>query len=1097
MQHVTGINLGYNNLVGTLPAELGNLPQLVSLGLPYNQLQGEIPPELGNLGKLTDLGLNYNQLSGPLPADLSKLGELRYIQLQGNQLSGALPSSLGSLSKLQYLDLGQNQFTGGIPSWLGDLAALQYLALSGNQFTGPIPSELGKLTGLQDLFLQSNQLSGGIPSWLGNMTTLQYLHLSDNQLTGAIPRDLAKLTQLQGLGLSGNQLTGGIPPWVPGLTSLYYLALGGNPLGGTMPVSITNLTALQDLNLSNAQLTGPIPPDLGDLTKMQFLYLGDNQLTGSLPARLASMTELVYCYLDSNQFSGPIPSLVNLKKLWILDLSGNQLSGSISAELGGLTTLRNLVLRDNQLTGAIPPELGDLTNLTILDLRRNELTGPIPGHLGDLHALLYLMLGENHLTGAIPDDIGAMTGLWGLMLEGNQLTGAVPSWIGNLTGLYTLWLENNALEGEIPGGIVNLTRLYQGNLKLEYNRLVTADLAVIAFLDAKGPGWAQTQTVPPSGVQVMGETDTSAQLTWTPIAYTSHGGYYQVSTASAPGGPYTVHGTTADKTAAGYTAGGLTPGSTYYFAVQAFTPDHTSQQNALLSAYSQEVSATLTGGPIYVLLDPATVTTVKGGVFTLDLKVQAGSQPVSNLDLRLLFDPTHLQAVDAAGAPVAALVPDLGAMPNVTVNTVNPATGQIRYVAGKLGSPAPTGTFRVATVRFKALDETAGTDVSFTTGTEAFYGGALLHTVTHNAAVSAGPSCLAGQVTLQDHAVTAGYQVTVTVRPPGGGLPVATYDLALTSSGLFSVCDVPVGAFDVAAKGRHSVSSGRAGLALPTGTTPASFCTLLEGDANNDDRITGYDYSLLALAYGTSAGGPGFDPRADFNDDGQVGDADYALLAANYDQYGPVPCAVPMPAQNAGAVRSPGYSEVEAENAGMSLWEGWRRPDDARDSIAAAGVALLPATGVSVVLSPPLWVGNEGDIFTYDLMVEAGSQPLSNVELHLEFDPHVLRVVEASGDPAPVVAPDTGTMANVLKNAVDNVSGHIRYDAGQQLGVPAPSGTFRVATLRFMVVGAGQGSPVSFTGGSDVFYGGGTPASTASGAAVNATGYWYMPVMRR
>ena len=72
--HVTEIVLGGypsgNNLVGTIPSELGNLSNLTELSLTYNQLSGSIPPELGNLSNLTELVLDSNQLSGVIPRAL-------------------------------------------------------------------------------------------------------------------------------------------------------------------------------------------------------------------------------------------------------------------------------------------------------------------------------------------------------------------------------------------------------------------------------------------------------------------------------------------------------------------------------------------------------------------------------------------------------------------------------------------------------------------------------------------------------------------------------------------------------------------------------------------------------------------------------------------------------------------------------------------------------------------------------------------------------------------------------------------------------------------------------------------------------------------
>ena len=67
---VTRINLNSNNLVGTIPRELGSVNQLQYLNLVNNQLSGSIPPELGDLAQLQRLILRDNLLSGSIPKEL-------------------------------------------------------------------------------------------------------------------------------------------------------------------------------------------------------------------------------------------------------------------------------------------------------------------------------------------------------------------------------------------------------------------------------------------------------------------------------------------------------------------------------------------------------------------------------------------------------------------------------------------------------------------------------------------------------------------------------------------------------------------------------------------------------------------------------------------------------------------------------------------------------------------------------------------------------------------------------------------------------------------------------------------------------------------
>jgi hypothetical protein len=181
--HVSGINLGYNQLTGILPPELGNLSHLRVLGLTTNRLHGSIPAEVRNLSELVSLEMGGNRLESPLPAEL------------------------GDLPNLRSLSLGNNKLSGSIPSALGNIKSLESLVLSYNQFSSAIPTELGNLTNLRILYLSHNMLSGDIPAALDNLSKLDELDLSYNQLSGPVPEFIA---QISGRSLWGNQLDGTI-----------------------------------------------------------------------------------------------------------------------------------------------------------------------------------------------------------------------------------------------------------------------------------------------------------------------------------------------------------------------------------------------------------------------------------------------------------------------------------------------------------------------------------------------------------------------------------------------------------------------------------------------------------------------------------------------------------------------------------------------------------------------------------------------------------------------------------------------------------------------------------------------------------------------
>merc|ERR1711953_125602 len=63
-------DLCYNELTGSIPAEIGALINLLFLDLSSNKLTGSIPVEIGALVNLQRFGLISNQLSGLVPPEL-------------------------------------------------------------------------------------------------------------------------------------------------------------------------------------------------------------------------------------------------------------------------------------------------------------------------------------------------------------------------------------------------------------------------------------------------------------------------------------------------------------------------------------------------------------------------------------------------------------------------------------------------------------------------------------------------------------------------------------------------------------------------------------------------------------------------------------------------------------------------------------------------------------------------------------------------------------------------------------------------------------------------------------------------------------------
>ncbi len=132
---------------------------------------------------VTGISLVNNGLVGTLPFNLNQLSALQSVFLSQNQLSGSIPS-LSGMTALLYLALDRNALTGNLPSFTG-LNALQIIDVSNNRLSGTIPgiAELNALTGF---YITSNQLTGFLPSLTG-LTLLQDFYVGNNQLHGSVP----------------------------------------------------------------------------------------------------------------------------------------------------------------------------------------------------------------------------------------------------------------------------------------------------------------------------------------------------------------------------------------------------------------------------------------------------------------------------------------------------------------------------------------------------------------------------------------------------------------------------------------------------------------------------------------------------------------------------------------------------------------------------------------------------------------------------------------------------------------------------------------------------------------------------------------------
>ncbi|KZV46409.1 hypothetical protein F511_23615 [Dorcoceras hygrometricum] len=369
--------------------------------------------------RVTRIQIGNQNLEGSLPSNLNKLTSLQVFEVMKNQLTGPLPSFAG-LSSLQTVSLSNNNFS-SIPSDFFDgMNSLQDVYLDYNPFASwVVPESIKGASTLRTFSATGTNLVGVFPGFFGPDTfpSLVSLHLALNYLEGPVPPTFSG-SAIQSLWLNGQKSSArlnGSVDFLQNMTQLTQVWLHGNFFSGPLP-DFTGLTQLQNLSLRDNSLTGPVPDSLVGLTSLVMVNLTNNKLQGKTPS--FSDKVLLDMRAGSNSFCLPDPgvkcdprvdTLLNVVKdvnypfqfaeVWIgndpctsswkgitcnngnitvVNFHGKGLRGTISPNFSQITTLQRLILSKNFLTGVIPTELTNLPDLTVLDVSDNQIYGPVP-----------------------------------------------------------------------------------------------------------------------------------------------------------------------------------------------------------------------------------------------------------------------------------------------------------------------------------------------------------------------------------------------------------------------------------------------------------------------------------------------------------------------------------------------------------------------------------------------------------------------------------------------------------------------------------------------------------------------------------------------
>lgn len=246
------------------PQSLTKLPNIQTILINNINMVGELPANLGDMKGLIVLSVNENKLTGGIPTSISSCENLKNLDVSKNQLSGSIPANMDKCTRLYSVWLAENNFSGSIPAELGKCAELRSLMFEHNKLTGTIPVDLFKAVMMTEMSFAYNELEGAIPEEIGNMYYLNQFDAEYNKFT-TFPSTIGKLANIEQIQLHGNNITS-----LPDIASS----------------SVTSLRRLEYIDLRDNNIEGAIPGFFGSIYTLKLLMLSGNRFVGDIPENL-------------------------------------------------------------------------------------------------------------------------------------------------------------------------------------------------------------------------------------------------------------------------------------------------------------------------------------------------------------------------------------------------------------------------------------------------------------------------------------------------------------------------------------------------------------------------------------------------------------------------------------------------------------------------------------------------------------------------------------------------------------------------------------------------------------------------------------------
>ena len=309
---ITGLNLQFNNLTGTIPEALfDKLINLTTIDLSHNYLSGTIPTSVGKLRNAQIMQLSHNRLSGTIPTEIRTMGshvppDEMAISLEDVREAGSGDGSgatydmeLLQTMGLSQLDVSHNLLNGTIPTTIGELVNLQAVDVSNNAELGAD----GCCEGADSYYVQFYGYNTTVPTEVGNLRKLQVFKMDWSRFMRHLPTEVGNLRNLQFWRMQGsfetNQVSGTIPTEFGRLRKLSEFMMENNTLSGTLPSEIGNMLNIETFTVQDNQISGTLPENMGDMEFLNWWDSFGNKLEGDLPSSIQKLSSLDYLYIQN------------------------------------------------------------------------------------------------------------------------------------------------------------------------------------------------------------------------------------------------------------------------------------------------------------------------------------------------------------------------------------------------------------------------------------------------------------------------------------------------------------------------------------------------------------------------------------------------------------------------------------------------------------------------------------------------------------------------------------------------------------------------------------------------------------------------------